>query len=76
LAAEHHRHPIGHGHGFGLVVGDVDKRGCQPSMQLGDLGAGFGAQIGIEIGQGLVNQEHLRLPHHGAAKGNPLPLPA
>src|SRR3712207_1554708 len=35
---EHHD-PVGHRHGFGLVVGDVDGGGADPVVELGDLRA-------------------------------------
>ena len=34
------------------------------------------AQLGVEVGQGLVEQEHLRLAHDGAAHGHALALAA
>ena len=44
-------------------------------MQLADLGAHGDAQLGIEVGQRLVEEENLGLAHDGPADGNPLPLP-
>ena len=38
-AVVHDDDPVGHGHGFDLVVGDVDGGGLQPLVQLLDLGA-------------------------------------
>src|SRR6266702_6931589 len=61
---------VGHGHGLDLVVGDVDGRGLQPLVQLLDLGAHRDAQLGVEVRQGLVEQEHLRIAHDGAAHGD------
>jgi hypothetical protein len=46
-----------------LVVGDVDHGGAEPALQARDLGAGLHAQLGVEVGQRLVQQEHLRLAH-------------
>ena len=45
-------------------------------MQLLDLGAHLHAQLGIEIGERLVEQEHLRVAHDGAAHGDALALAA
>ena len=67
---------VGHGHGLDLVVGDVDGRGLQPLVQLLDLGAHLHAQLGVEVGQRLVEQEHLRVAHDGAAHGDALALAA
>ena len=50
-----------HGHGFGLVVGDVDEGGFKALMQLGELSTGLNAQFGIEVGQRLIEEEYFRL---------------
>ena len=69
-----HRDAGGHGHGFHLVVGHVDKGGLQLLVQLADVGAGFNAQLGIQVGQRLVEQENLRLAHDGPADCHALAL--
>jgi hypothetical protein len=45
-------------------------------VQLLDLGAHLHAQLGVEVGQRLVEQEHRRLAHDGAAHGDALALAA
>ena len=45
-------------------------------MQLLDLGAHRDAQLGVEVRQRLVEQEHLRIAHDGAAHGDALALAA
>ena len=75
-AVMHHHDLVGHGHGFDLVVGDVDRRGLEPLMQFLDLGAHRDAQLGVEVGQRLVEQEHLRIAHDGAAHRDALALAA
>ena len=75
-AVMHHDDLVGHGHGLDLVVGDIDRRGLEPLMQFLDLGAHGDAQLGIEIRQRLVEQEHLRIAHDGAAHGDALALTA
>ena len=72
----HHHDLVGHGHGLDLVVGDVDGRRLQALVQLLDLGAHGDAQLGVEIRQRLVEQEHLRVAHDGAAHGDALALAA
>ena len=67
---------VGHGHRLDLVVGDIDGRGLQALVQFLDLGAHRDAQLGIEVGQRLVEQEHLRIAHDGAAHGDALALAA
>jgi hypothetical protein len=45
-------------------------------VQLLDLGAHLHAQLGVEVRQRLVEQEHLRVAHDGAAHGDALALAA
>ncbi len=45
-------------------------------MQPLDLGAHLDAQLGIEVGQWLIEQEQVRIAHDGAAHGNALALAA
>ena len=45
-------------------------------VKLLDLGAHLDAQLGVEIRQRLVEQEHLRFAHDGAAHRDALPLAA
>jgi hypothetical protein len=72
----HHHDLVGHGHGLDLVVGDIDGGGLQPLVQRLDLGAHRHAQLGVEVGQRLVEQEHLRIAHDGAAHRDALALAA
>jgi hypothetical protein len=75
-AVVHHDDLVGHGHGLDLVVRDVDRGGLQPLVQLLDLGRICHAQLGVQVGQRLVEQEHLRVAHDGAAHGHALALAA
>ena len=45
-------------------------------MQLLDLGAHLDAELGIEVRQRLVEQEHLRVAHDRASHGDAPPLAA
>ncbi len=67
---------VGHGHGLDLVVGHVDGGGLEALVQFLDLGAHLHAQLGVEVGQRLVEEEHLRIAHDGAAHGDALALAA
>ena len=67
---------VGHGHRLDLVVGDVDRGGLQPLVQVLDLGAHRDAQLGVEVRQRLVEQEHLRVAHDRAAHRHALALAA
>lgn len=72
----HHHDPVGHGHGFHLVMGDVNSGHPEALMQALDLAAHDDAQLGVEIGERLVEQKNLRIAHDGTAHGHALPLTA
>ena len=76
LAAVHHHHAVGQSHGLDLVMRHIDGRGLDLLMHALDLGAHLHAQLGVEIGQRLVEQEHLGIAHDGAAHGDALALAA
>ena len=71
-----HGDAVAHRHRLDLVVGDVDRGDAEPALQRGDLGAGLHAQLGVEVRQRLVHQEHLRLAHDRPAHRHPLALTA
>ena len=75
-AAVEHGDTVAHGHGLDLVMSDVERRDAQAALEPGDLGPRLDAQLGIEVGERLVEQEHAGLPHECAAHGDALPLPA
>ena len=51
---------VGERHRLDLVVGDVDHGLAEPLVQPLDLGAHLVAQLGIEVGERLVEQEQAR----------------
>ena len=59
-----------HGHRFELVVGDVDHGLADPAVQLDQLGAHMGAELGIEVRERLVEKEDVavRAPVPGRAR--------
>ena len=65
-----------HGHGLGLVMGNIDEGGLQALMQLGDLGAHLHAQLRVQVGERFVHQEDLRIADDGAAQSDALTLAA
>src|SRR5215472_2032552 len=75
-AVMHHHDFVRHGHGFDLVVGNVDGGGFEPLVQRLDLDAHLYPQLGIEIGQRLVEQKDLGIAHDSPAHGNALALAA
>ena len=76
-AGVHHDHPLRERHRLDLVVRDVEARRAEAPVQLLDLDAHLHAQLGVEVGQRLVEQEHLpararwRGPSRRAGAGRP-----
>ena len=75
-AVAQHHHAIGQRHRLDLIVSDVDRGCAELAVQLGDLDPGLAAQRGVEIGQWLVEQEHLGRAHNRPPDRNPLALAA
>ena len=75
-ALVHHHDAICQRHRLDLVVGDVDRGDFQLVAEVFDLGAGGDAELGVEVGERLVHQEHVRFAHDGAGEGDALALAA
>ncbi len=75
-ARVHHGDAVGGHHRLALVVRDIHGGEAERVVQAADLEAHLLAQIGVEVGQGLVEQEHARLDHHGAGERHALLLAA
>jgi hypothetical protein len=71
-----HGDAVGHGHGLRLIVGDVEGGGAEALEQGAQLRPHLEAQHGIEVGQGLIEQEGLRLAHQGTTQRHALALAA
>ena len=76
IAAVHHCDAGGQRHRLDLVVGHIDNGGAKVLVQLLDLGPHVDTQLGVEVRQRLVEQEHVRVAHQRAAHRHPLPLTA
>ena len=76
LALVHNHQAVAEGHGFELVVGDVEAGGAELSLQALDLDAHLHAELGVQIGERLVEQEGGRIADNGAAHGDALALTA
>ena len=72
----HHHQAVGHGQRLLLVVGH--HHGGQPelALQLADLDPHVLAQLGVEIGQRLVEQQHVGPEHQRARQRHALLLAA
>ena len=75
-AALHDGDAVGERHRLDLVVGDVDHGVGQPLVQPLDLDAQLRAQLGVEVGQRLVEQEDVDVAHQRTADRHALALAA
>jgi hypothetical protein len=60
-AVAHDADPVGHGQRLFLVVRDEDRRRAEPLLQGADLLPQLQPDLGVERGQRLVEQQHVRL---------------
>ena len=72
----HHHHAVTQRHGFGLVVRDHDGGGADFALNLTQFKLHLFTQLGIQIGQRLVQQQDGGLDHQCAGQSDPLTLPA
>jgi len=75
-AVVHHRDPIRDPEGLLLIVGHDDRRCAGRSENVLDLGADTGAQGGVEVGEGFVEQDDRRIGGEGPGDRDPLLLAA
>ncbi len=57
-------------------MGDVDNRDTKILLNLLDFKAHALPELGVQVAEGLIQQQQLGLRHQGAAQGHPLLLPA
>ena len=76
LALVHDRDARGERHRLDLVVGDVDRGLADAVVQLLDLGAHLDAELGVEVGERLVEEEERRVADQRPAHGDALALAA
>ena len=76
LAILHHGNQRAERHGLDLIVRHVHDAGLEPLVQLFDLVPHLYPELGIEIGQRLVEQEQSRIACDRPAHGYALTLPA
>jgi hypothetical protein len=58
------------------VVGDVERRGADRDRQLLEARPGLELQLGVQVRQRLVQQEHVGLAHHRPRERDALALAA
>ena len=76
MAAVHHCDAVRHGHGFYLVVCHINGGDAEVFLQVFNLAAHSQTKARIQIGQGLVKEQHIRFLDQSAPQGDPLLLPA
>ncbi len=70
----HHHDPVRDGHGLFLVVGHVHGGDGQLLLQLLDLAPHVDAELGVQVRQGLVEEQNARADDDGAGQGHTLLL--
>ena len=75
-AVEHGGDPVAERHRLRDVVGDVERGGADAAMEMLEFRAELRAQLGIDVGQRLVEQQHVRLPDQRAGDRHALLLAA
>lgn len=76
LAGFHDGDAVGDGHGIGAVVGDEEGGHPFGAEDGGDFVAHLHAEAGIEVGEGLIEEEDAGMRCEGAEEGNALLLAA
>ena len=76
LAKVHQHHLVTHHERLGLVMGNVDERRSNPALDLTQFDLHGLAQLEVEGGQRLVQEEHRRLGHQRTSQRDPLRLSA
>jgi len=71
-----HGDALPHRHRFHLVVRHVDHGGPELAVEFEELGPHLRPQLGVEVRERLVEEEHLRLAHDGPPQRRPLALAA
>src|SRR5438552_4157799 len=76
IAIVQNHDPVGHCHRLDLIMSDIDHGRLQFAMQPRQLDPHLHPQLGIEVRQGLVEQEHFGLADDRPADCNSLSLTA
>src|SRR3990170_1505717 len=74
LALVHHDDAVAQAHRLHLIVRHVDGCRAELPLELLEFVAGDGPQLRIQVGEGLVEEKDLRVPHHRPGQGDALPL--
>ena len=72
----HHHHAVADGQRLGLVVRDHDGGGADLALDAAQLELHLLAQLGVEVGERLVEQQNRRRDHERACDRDALALAA
>ena len=72
----HDRDAVGEAQRLDLIVGDEQHRDAEPALQQLHLHPHLLAQLGVQVAEGLVEQQQVRLVDQRPAEGQALHLPA
>ena len=72
----HQHDPVGERHRFRLIVRHVDRRHPEPTLQRADVLAELLAKLRVEVGERLVEKQHIRLDDERACQRHTLLLTA
>ena len=65
---------VSQGHGLGLVVGNIDEGGIYALAKLDYLRTHLVSELCIQVGEGLIHEQHLGLTDYSTAYGHTLAL--
>ena len=76
LSLIHDDDPVSKGHGFALIVRDIEDRCFGSAVDALDFLHHHLLEVRIQGTQRFIHQQHLRLRNDGAGQGNALFLPS
>ena len=71
-----HRNPIRQGEGLFLVMGHIDRGYGELFLEFANFRPHLQANLGVEIAQRFVQQQHIRVQDQRSGQGDPLLLSA
>ena len=75
-AAVHNCNTVGNGHGFLLVMGNVNAGDANVVLNVLDNGTHFNTKLCVKVGERFVHQQHVGADAEGAGQSNTLLLTA
>jgi len=70
----HHHHAVADGQGFGLVMSHHQGGDAHRALDTPDFKLHLFTQVGVEVGQRLIEQQHRRFDHQRTGQGHALTL--